>query len=340
MSPAPERTQPAQRTRDEAEPLVSVIIPFYNTPAAFLEEAVESVFSQVYGSWELLLVDDGSAGDSTELARDLAAMHEPRVRYLDHPGHDNRGVSASRMLGVSRAAGRYVAFLDSDDVWLPLKLREQVAMMEAHPEVGMSYGSTLYWHSWSGRQEDRTRDHMPRLGIPDGSVIEPPHLFSPFLLEEVAVPCPSSILVRRDVFGITGGFEAAFRTMYEEQVFYSKVYLAVPVLVSHRCWERYRLHDASLCALSDETGRTAAARARFLNWLSAYLVQKGIEDRSILAAVETAQVRHDAAQASGLKWIIGEVQRRSRKWSRRLSNRFRPNRSVFSADQGRRDIVR
>src|SRR5262245_21147944 len=98
--------------------LVSVIISFLNAER-FIQEAIESVFAQGYEHWELLLVDDGSTDESTAIARRYTAQHPERVRYLEHAGHQNRGLSASRNLGIRHAQGEYIAFLDADDVWLP-----------------------------------------------------------------------------------------------------------------------------------------------------------------------------------------------------------------------------
>src|SRR5215211_6343875 len=110
------------------KPLVSVVIPFLNAER-FIQEAIESVFAQTYDNWELLLVDDGSNDGSTRIALEYAERNSGRVRYLQHPGHRNRGVSASRNLGISSARGEYIAFLDADDVWLPHKLEQQVEIL-------------------------------------------------------------------------------------------------------------------------------------------------------------------------------------------------------------------
>src|SRR6266545_5517239 len=112
---------------------VSVVIIFLNA-AKFIEEAISSVFAQTYNGWELLLVDDGSTDGSTQIARKYAASYPGKIFYIAHEGHKNRGMSASRNLGIRHARCEYVAFLDGDDVWLPHKLREQVAIMRAQPK--------------------------------------------------------------------------------------------------------------------------------------------------------------------------------------------------------------
>src|SRR6266545_8317921 len=101
-------------TSDES-PLVSTVMIFLDAEP-FLEEAIDSVFVQTYRHWELLLVDDGSTDGSSDIAKRYAREHPGRVRYLEHPGHENRGTSASRNLGVRHSRGELVALLDADDV--------------------------------------------------------------------------------------------------------------------------------------------------------------------------------------------------------------------------------
>src|SRR5215207_10509527 len=139
-----------------SKPLVSCIIIFLNAER-FMREAIESVFAQTYDNWELLLVDDGSTDGSTHMALRYAERHSGKVRYLEHLGHQNRGMSASRNLGLSHAKGEYIGFLDADDVWLPHKLQQQVQILNSHPEAGMVYGTWQYWYSWTGRPEDIQR---------------------------------------------------------------------------------------------------------------------------------------------------------------------------------------
>src|SRR4051812_27035882 len=111
--------------------LVSVITIFLDGER-FLAEAVDSLLAQTYADWELLLVDDGSSDGSTAIARAYAAGRPERIRYLEHEGHANLGMSASRNLGLQHARGEYVAFLDADDVYRPEKLERQVALLQAH----------------------------------------------------------------------------------------------------------------------------------------------------------------------------------------------------------------
>lgn len=117
----------------EKNPLVSVVMPTYNH-ASYIGQAVESVLGQTYENLELIVVDNFSS-DGTEGL--IAGVKDPRVKYLKFA---NKGViAASRNRGMAEAAGRYVAFLDSDDVWLPGKLAAQVAALRAAPGAVMCY---------------------------------------------------------------------------------------------------------------------------------------------------------------------------------------------------------
>ena len=119
-------------------PLISVIIVFLNEER-FIKEAIESVLAQSYRNWELVLVDDGSIDCSSTIARSYQTTYSAQVSYLSHPGGRNRGMSVSRNLGLMQAKGQYVSYLDADDVWLPEKLLQQVAILDSYPDCAMVY---------------------------------------------------------------------------------------------------------------------------------------------------------------------------------------------------------
>lgn len=110
--------------------LVSVVIPTYNR-AHLLSEALDSVFAQTYKDYEVILIDDGSS-DGTEAL--IQKQYAGRLRYVKQK---NAGISGARNRGIALAAGKYIAFLDSDDRWLPEKLGKQFSYMEAHPKTGL-----------------------------------------------------------------------------------------------------------------------------------------------------------------------------------------------------------
>ena len=280
-------------------PTVSVIIIFLDAER-YLNEAIRSVFDQTVSDWELLLVDDGSSDASSTIARCHAAAMPERIRYLEHSGHENRGMSASRNLGIRTARGRYVAFLDADDVWLPDRLATHLALLEAHPEADMAYGPTLVWYGWTGDPADRERDFVSEIGVTPHRVIEPPALLQVFLESRGRyLPGICSLLVRRDALVRLGGFEAAFRGTYEDQVFLSKACLHLPVYVTDIPLDRYRQHPESCCHRAVSAGdyhpdRPHPARKRYLTWLEDYFREQEVDDPALLHAlkVELWPYRH------------------------------------------------
>ena len=140
----------------DTTPRVSIITIFLNAER-FLDEAIQSALGQSLTDFELILVDDGSTDGSTLIARKYANRDCGRVRYLEHPGHVNRGMSASRNLGLQHARGELITFIDADDVWRRAKLLEQAAILDAHPELMMVCGAARYWRSWAGGQDEIVR---------------------------------------------------------------------------------------------------------------------------------------------------------------------------------------
>jgi glycosyltransferase involved in cell wall biosynthesis len=266
------------------KPLVSGIIIFLNGEK-FIRDAIESVFAQTYENWELLLVDDGSTDSSTAIAQDYADRYPERIRYLEHPNHQNRGMSATRNLGIKHARGDYIAFLDSDDVWLPAKLAEQVHLMDAHPEAAMIYGRTQIWYSWTGQPEDMHRDCMFDLGVAPDTLVQPPTLLLLLLENKVQTPTTCNVLVRREVFERYGGFQEAFRGMFEDQAFFTKVCLNVSIFVADACWARYRQHPESCCAVAERTGADYAARLPLLRWMNDYFTAQQVTDQRVWKAL-------------------------------------------------------
>jgi glycosyltransferase involved in cell wall biosynthesis len=221
-------------------PLVSAIVIFLDG-RQFIGEAIDSILGQDYPDIEVLLVDDGSTDGATDIARGYAARFPGRVRVLEHPGHENRGMSASRNLGVRHARGEFVAFLDADDVWLPGKIGEQVAILQEHPDAAMAYGRTEIWRSWDPAQAPK-KDGFHPLGVATGVVHPAPSLLANLVENHYQTPTTCNAIVRRSVYERLGGFEESFRGMYEDQAFFAKLFLEYPVYVSDRAWARYRQH--------------------------------------------------------------------------------------------------
>ncbi len=170
------------------QPLVSIVMPTCNR-AQFLAPAVAAVFAQTLPDWELLIADDGSDADTR---RYLASLHAPpriTVLWLAHSGRP----SVARNAALRAARGEYVAFLDSDDLWLPPKLERQLASLRRHPHRQWSYTAFALLDA-----HGRPRPGAP-CRAPSGWIM------SRLLREEITIALPS-VLVRRAVLMRLGAF--------------------------------------------------------------------------------------------------------------------------------------
>ena len=273
--------------------LISCIIIFFNAGDKFFIEAIESVFAQTYENWELLLVDDGSSDGSMKIAIDYTRKYPEKVCYLEHESHQNCGMSATRNLGIRHAKGEYIALLDADDIWLPQKLEQQVAILAAHPEAGMVYGSTRMWYGWTGNPEDAKRDRGRVLGVKPDTLLKPPTLIKLFLNGKAETPGTCGVLMRRKLVKDVGGFEESFSGMFEDQAFFAKVCLNTPVFIESGCWDRYRQHSNSSCYVAQASGEYNSFKPNsthliFLIWLKKYLCEQECQDTELWQALNKA----------------------------------------------------
>ena len=110
---------------------ISVIIAVYNTKEEYLREAIESILSQRYKDFELLIINDGSTNNVEEVVKSYT---DERIRYFYQ---ENKGVAATRNLGLKEARGEYIAIMDSDDISLPERFEKQIKFLEENPEYSV-----------------------------------------------------------------------------------------------------------------------------------------------------------------------------------------------------------
>ena len=166
-------------------PEVSVIIPTFNR-AAWVVSAVESVLNQTFRDVELIIVDDGSTDETPEALERFGS----KITIVAQP---NRGVSAARNAGIGFASGKYICFLDSDDIWKPRKLEIQLAVMNRNPEYKISYTDEIWIRN--GRWANPKKRHRKY----SGWIF--PHLLPLCLIS------PSSVMIERSVLDDVGLFD-------------------------------------------------------------------------------------------------------------------------------------
>jgi len=170
----------------DIQPSVSVIIPTYNR-AGFVCEAIDSVLKQTFREFELIIVDDGSVDNTSEI---VSSFDDARVKYIRQ---ENRGVSAARNTGVLHSSAPLIAFLDSDDLWFPKKLEAQVSFFESNRDVQICQTEEIWIRN--GRRVNPMDKHRKYSGW----------IFRQCL--PLCIVSPSAVMMRREAFDDLGGFD-------------------------------------------------------------------------------------------------------------------------------------
>jgi glycosyltransferase involved in cell wall biosynthesis len=138
-------------------PLVSIVVPLFNKED-FIIQSLKSIVAQTYTNWECIIVDDGSTDSSPTLVKEYLSTHNLNYTFLSQ---SNLGPSSARNLGITNSKGKYVALLDADDIWMPLKLEKQVAYMEINPDVMLCLSNYLIFNDLNPNQLKAVRSKNP-----------------------------------------------------------------------------------------------------------------------------------------------------------------------------------
>jgi glycosyltransferase involved in cell wall biosynthesis len=220
----------------QATPLVSVVVPTFNRRDR-LRRTLDSIFAQTFGDFEVIVVSDGATDGTREM---LAGWGDPRL-VSEEIAHAGRPAPV-RNKGMRRARGRYIAFCDDDDLWLPNKLAVQVAAMEAHPQAALCATAALYE---KGERRWRSRDAR-RLDLKS-------------LLRRNSV-ANSSAMIRRTVLETVGFFdEAAALKAVEDWEYWMRIAARHLVIFIDRELTRIYHHDGGISSARAEMSMRRAA---------------------------------------------------------------------------------
>lgn len=230
----------------ERKPHVSVVMPSYNH-ARYISTALESVVSQTYKNYELIIIDDASSDQSKDLIIDFINNHpEIPSRFMCHD--TNRGGVITLNSLIENANGEYIALINSDDVWLPNKLEQQVRFLDAHPEVGAVFTQALIVDDNDQvvtRSEDFPADIFVQSNRSRGKWLR--HLFF-----DLNCLCHPSILIRKSVYDSIGLYDPRFRQLPDMQMWvrllkYTEIAILEEPLV------HLRFHTSNTSKVSVET---------------------------------------------------------------------------------------
>jgi glycosyltransferase involved in cell wall biosynthesis len=224
---------------------VDVIIPAFNA-ARYLPSAIESVISQTFDDWQILVVDDGSTDNTEEVVAPFLARLGPRIRYIKQ---DNRGVSVARNTAILASTAEFIALLDADDVWLPCRLSESLKVLAERPQAGLAYGLI------------GTIDPEDRLGsLWAGNPAHAEGHIAPYIyMRAVELPSPT-ITLRRKCIDEVGAFDESLRVT-EDRDLWLRIALRYEVAFVPTILALYRVSPSSL---STDPNRMLQAQLKFI----------------------------------------------------------------------------
>lgn len=240
------------------KPLVSIVIPAYNAEK-YLEQTIQSVLDQTYSNWELIVVDADSEDDTARVAKTFVARDKRIFYFL----RERDGIASGRNAGIEKARGKYIAFLDADNIFLPKKLELQVDYLESHHECGVCYSKILHFYD----------------GKPD--IFYENKNEKPFNGEDLLRECLRrnfinvlSVLVRKSVFDAHGAFKQGWQACDEQYVWVNLAYHRVVFSYLDEVVGFLRLHRTSDSARSDYLIRTAPRFLELLDIVDGWFTQE------------------------------------------------------------------
>jgi glycosyltransferase involved in cell wall biosynthesis len=228
--------------------LVSIIVPVWNAEE-YIKESVDSALAQTHPNFEVIVVDDGSTDGTRNILESYAK--DSRFKYVYQT---NKGLAGARNTGIRESKGEYVAFLDSDDIFMPDKIKEQVDAFETHPDFGVCYSDLTHFSdspatlsvamragppaptrgAWRASSKPREFYHH-RYTYPSGDILEP-------LLRRQFIN-PLTVMVRREVIDKYGMFNESFRRSEDWELWLRWAHAGVKFYYLNKPLAYYRMRN-------------------------------------------------------------------------------------------------
>ena len=225
---------------------VDIIIPAFNA-ARYLPAAIESVISQTFDDWQILLVDDGSTDNTQEIVNSFLDRLGPKIKYIKQ---ENRGVSAARNTAILASKAEFLALLDADDMWMPCRLSESLKVLVERPQAGLCYGLITsidpdgrLGNSWEGNLSNAAGHIAPQI-----------------YLRAVELPSPT-ITIRRICIDEVGIFDESLRVT-EDRDLWLRIALRYEVAFVPKVLALYRMSPSSL---TTDPKRMLEAQLKFIH---------------------------------------------------------------------------
>ncbi len=207
-------------------PTVSIIMNCLNC-AKYLREAIDSVFAQTYTDWEIIFWDNASTDNSAEIAK----SYGEKVRYFR--SKETVPLGKARNWAIEKARGKYIAFLDCDDVWLPQKLEKQIPLFEKNPRVGLAFCDTIFFNKKGKEMQLYKRKKPPR-----GQVFKE-------LLKEYFLSMETVVIRKKALNSLSQWFDDRFNIIEEAELFLRMAYKGWEFDYVDEPLAKWRVHSES-----------------------------------------------------------------------------------------------
>lgn len=259
---------------------VDVIIPVYNTPIAYVRQALTSVLAQTFADWRSIVVNDGSAAEYTlQLERLVQEFGDPRIKYVKS---ENRGLPAARNLGIASSDSPFIALLDSDDAWYPNKLARQLELMSEHADAALVHACSdlLFGEDMSGLRRVPPQDRgSNQLSQHDACVRMMRSNF-------VGV---NTVMFRRAEGERVGFFDGSFRSLEDKELWIRMLLAGQRFVHIPETLAIYRIHATNM---SKDVAKMLDGRMKLIRKIDSSLETGPPWLRAEWPALRRAMVRH------------------------------------------------
>lgn len=219
------------------KPLVTVIVPAYNHEL-YIEECLKSVINQTYPHLQVIVINDGSKDNTGYIIEKFIGVQGRPIEYLTK---NNEGLCKTLNLGIELANGKYIAFIASDDMWLPSRIEEQVLFLEQNNNIGLVF-SDAYFMRYDNPTTIKYSDYKPRIKKHFLNSIQNRNIYEALLVENIILSL--TVLIRKECFEKVGFFDISLK--YEDYDMWLRVCRQYPIAFIDKPLAYYRTHDSNL----------------------------------------------------------------------------------------------
>lgn len=216
------------------KPLVTVIVPAYNHDQ-YIEDCLKSIISQTYTNMQIIVINDGSTDNTESVVKDFISKCNIKIEFISK---ENEGLCKTLNRGLGIVKGKYVAFLASDDMWLPERIEKQVSFMEKNENIGMVF-SDAYFMRDETATDKRFTDYKPIIRAYFLNSIQTTSIYEELLMENF-IPA-LTVLIRRECFDKVGYFDTSLK--YEDYDMWLRISEKYPIAYIDEPLAYYRVHN-------------------------------------------------------------------------------------------------